>query len=462
MPLSKRCLFLFCLLTTASCRSGHRGELKNDLGSELQTPPQNDVGYQKLLQAVQRYKQTQAYQSPQSESEKKIQQAVVQIDPVTPETFEELCRKKEGEEKGLALDGIAAPGPPPENYEDAKRIIRTHIEERFKELMDSIDAQLLLRQDVSVTIPYSDQFPYNHSLGVGRAVGQWEIYESSDPEFVPKLIQDQLKIMQQKYVSEVKVTFFGRDKTDPNLKPTSRFIGVRADLASPTNFQLWGANAYNWNIPDGMTPKDVGGAWGGQAAAIDKQKPGIFGIVTTPLEGLNGIDSKTNLDLARKALEKMQNVTSQQKDFLKTKLDEPGRITNNYRSVNLFLLQSQMYLNEPGSKFPDVIPTTLKQDEVYKRLFNTLPPKVSVQVAQDLNNLKNLNLESTHAVAPRRSMVESMSGPLIRMGSMALLIAGVVYFASEASENSEGSGSLELADNPFIEQVAEALSFCPH
>ena len=50
--------------------------------------------------------------------------------------------------------------------------------------------------------------------------------------------------------------------------------------ASPTHFQVWGANAKNWALPNGTK---IGGK--GQAKCMEKQAPGVFGIVTTPCRG---------------------------------------------------------------------------------------------------------------------------------------------------------------------------------
>ena len=55
------------------------------------------------------------------------------------------------------------------------------------------------------------------------------------------------------------------------------FDAVGGAAASAEHYQVWGANARNWQLPDGAT---ISGS--GQAAAMGVQKPGVFGIVTTP------------------------------------------------------------------------------------------------------------------------------------------------------------------------------------
>ena len=55
------------------------------------------------------------------------------------------------------------------------------------------------------------------------------------------------------------------------------FGAASGAAASAEHYQVWGANARNWRRPDGAR---VSGS--GQAAAMGVQRPGVFGIVTTP------------------------------------------------------------------------------------------------------------------------------------------------------------------------------------
>ena len=52
---------------------------------------------------------------------------------------------------------------------------------------------------------------------------------------------------------------------------------VSGSAASAEHYQVWGANARNWRRPEGAK---ISGS--GQAAAMAVQRPGVFGIVTTP------------------------------------------------------------------------------------------------------------------------------------------------------------------------------------
>jgi hypothetical protein len=66
-----------------------------------------------------------------------------------------------------------------------------------------------------------------------------------------------------------------------------RFGKVSGAAASAEHYQVWGANARNWRRPDGAK---LSGS--GQAAAMGVQKPGVFGIVTTPKYPLHSGEPK--------------------------------------------------------------------------------------------------------------------------------------------------------------------------
>jgi hypothetical protein len=110
-----------------------------------------------------------------------------------------------------------------------------------------------------------------HSLGTGLARGQWIDKKKGWP-----VRGDEAR---QLLVRELQVLFDGLQARFPGrVTFTTQLEGARA---SSTRFLVWGAHARNWNLPDGdFIPG------GGQAADMGRQKRGIFGIITTPLEGL--------------------------------------------------------------------------------------------------------------------------------------------------------------------------------
>ena len=110
-----------------------------------------------------------------------------------------------------------------------------------------------------------------HSLGTGLARGQWIDKKKGWP-----VRGDEAR---QLLVRELQVLFDGLQARFPGrVTFTTQLEGARA---SSTRFLVWGAHARNWNLQDGIF---IPG--GGQAADMGRQKRGIFGIITTPLEGL--------------------------------------------------------------------------------------------------------------------------------------------------------------------------------
>ena len=98
------------------------------------------------------------------------------------------------------------------------------------------------------------------TLGTGAAVKQWRrrFADGARERFLAEL-EPALLRLQQDYPDRV------------------RFGTVSGADAGPEHVMVWGANGKNWDLPDGS---HIPGS--GQAAAVGVQKPGIFGIVTTP------------------------------------------------------------------------------------------------------------------------------------------------------------------------------------
>jgi exonuclease III len=117
----------------------------------------------------------------------------------------------------------------------------------------------------------------NHNLGTGLAVGQWASLGSNgsnDNTTMINYIKDKIKELETLFPRRIKFGLIGQGS---HYGPPSK------DL-----IHVWGANAGNWDLPNG---KVISG--GGQAATIGPQIPGVFGIVTTPVVGINGILNKS-------------------------------------------------------------------------------------------------------------------------------------------------------------------------
>ena len=103
---------------------------------------------------------------------------------------------------------------------------------------------------------------FGHRLGTGLAIGQWGDRESWFSMI--KYINSKVEYLMNKFgPSVIKVGFVGAKQN-----PSNKLI------------HIWGANATNWNLKPG---EKIQG--GGQAAHMGIQKPGIFGIITTPSGG---------------------------------------------------------------------------------------------------------------------------------------------------------------------------------
>ena len=134
-----------------------------------------------------------------------------------------------------------------------------HAEQRFIELRT-----LLRKPGVKVTIAGTEG---KSSLGTGFAKEQWRDYHA-DGNRAWKLTTETLDRLSNELVKD----FPGRVS-----------FGQVNDKASAEHYMVWGANAGNWDLPTGAS---IPG--GGQARAMGNQKEGVFGIVTTPLDGEPG------------------------------------------------------------------------------------------------------------------------------------------------------------------------------
>mmetsp|Transcript_40882 Transcript_40882/g.108190 ORF Transcript_40882/g.108190 Transcript_40882/m.108190 type:complete len:392 (+) Transcript_40882:137-1312(+) len=134
-----------------------------------------------------------------------------------------------------------------------------HAHARLSEL------RVLLTADSRVYVTFAGQGD-KLALGTGLAVDQWRAAfpvrgDAARLQLVSKL---------EHGAAQLRAEFPGR----------VCYGRVSGHAASANNIQVWGANAANVSVCDGARIEG-----GGQAAAMGVQKPGIFGIVTTPLCG---------------------------------------------------------------------------------------------------------------------------------------------------------------------------------
>ena len=151
-----------------------------------------------------------------------------------------------------------------------------HAHARLSEL------RVLLTADSRVYVTFAGQGD-KLALGTGLAVDQWRAAfpvrgDAARLQLVSKL---------EHGAAQLRAEFPGR----------VCYGRVSGHAASANNIQVWGANAANVSVCDGARIEG-----GGQAAAMGVQKPGIFGIVTTPLCGRPRGGSGGSGDRCRSAL----------------------------------------------------------------------------------------------------------------------------------------------------------------
>ena len=154
-----------------------------------------------------------------------------------------------------------------------------HQKNRFQELeyiLDNTNAKAII-----AGFPDSQM----HALGVGLAKEQWERWGDMKKNRKHwKKMQDNLKILFdgiiQKYKDKGRVTVGAIGlSTKTNIDPKTGNNLCNEDLTknpSEKIIHVWGANEGNWNLDNN---EEIEG--GGQILCLDKQIPGIFGIVTT-------------------------------------------------------------------------------------------------------------------------------------------------------------------------------------
>lgn len=142
-----------------------------------------------------------------------------------------------------------------------------HILEHVKYRFDELDK--IMDKDVRITATIPGDSATEHQLGTMYR-NQWEIFDPVNCEKVTKALHEfitkEIKKLEKKYSSRIK------------------FGTVLYENASEISYQLWSANAVNWNRPAGM---DIPGCY--QAQEMKFQEKGVYGIVVTPRYGYKNL-----------------------------------------------------------------------------------------------------------------------------------------------------------------------------
>lgn len=141
--------------------------------------------------------------------------------------------------------------------------IKTHVKERFDQLEE------IMGKDARITVTVPGRNALNHELGK-MYYKDWHLLDSKNcDEMTQELYEDICTRL-----TELVRMFEKRVK----------FGDVSYQNASETSYQLWSANAVNFDLPEGSM---IPGSY--QAQEMRFQEKGVFGIVVTPRYGYKNL-----------------------------------------------------------------------------------------------------------------------------------------------------------------------------
>lgn len=143
-----------------------------------------------------------------------------------------------------------------------------HVEYRFDTL------EKIMKKDSRIKVTFPGTSPEKHNL-CNFYFPSWNLLDKENYHLLTESLQNYIAIR----INDLK-------KMYPNR---TMFGDVLYENASPTHYQVWGANAKNWNLPEGS---QIPGKF--QALQMKIQEPGVFGIVVSPLYGYHNLIPKEN------------------------------------------------------------------------------------------------------------------------------------------------------------------------
>ena len=160
-----------------------------------------------------------------------------------------------------------------ENGKCALEYILNHIEFRMKGLDEK------MKKDSRIKVTFPGESAKKHELGPVY-FDHWKLLDKENCQKLTKAMYDFISVkiedLEQKYEGRVK---FGE---------------VMYDNASCLNYQVWSANAANWDLPEGSL---IPGKF--QAKQMKYQETGVYGIVVSPRYGYHEIIPPEYLDCTR-------------------------------------------------------------------------------------------------------------------------------------------------------------------
>ena len=178
-------------------------------------------------------------------------------------------KKKETHAKSKKIPAKSKKNNDLKNKSSKKTVPSIKTSEGFEKMINHIKTRIKLLKsclqmipELHVRIAGKSNIP---NLGKGLAKDQWKIKGYST----------------QQYNNFIKELDKGLLKLKSEFPKRVTFGNIDGSNASDLNYQVWGANAKNYNLPTNSFIKGRG-----QARAVDRQYPGVFGIVTTPINGI--------------------------------------------------------------------------------------------------------------------------------------------------------------------------------
>jgi len=141
--------------------------------------------------------------------------------------------------------------------------IMNHVDYRIGELARKME------RDSRIKVTFPGESAEEHQLGPPY-FKDWEWIDSDNWNALTKalygFIEEKIKDLQERFSDRV------------------RFGEVMYQNASPKSYQVWSANAANWDLPRG---ESIPGKF--QAMEMKFQEPGVYGIVVSPMYGYSDL-----------------------------------------------------------------------------------------------------------------------------------------------------------------------------
>lgn len=185
---------------------------------------------------------------------KKLEEKLITY-PFTIENFEDTDFKGELVDAGIKIETTLVVNKP----NDVLNKIKMKLDSRFDQLEE------ILNKDIRIKVTFPGQSAVKHRLGT-MYVEDWKLI---DQENYHNLAQEMHHHITQKILHFEEV--FGE---------RVKFGDVLYQNANSLSYQVWSANAINYDLKEGQKiPGDY------QALEMKVQGPGVFGIITTPKYG---------------------------------------------------------------------------------------------------------------------------------------------------------------------------------